>query len=107
MTYFQPASLSRREYIFPISPMPMMPILLPSSMLTVSCEEEERNVGVQRIVGCCEKEKKREKFMQDLQQKFARVSAADRTNLSPAHTKMTTKSSTSAAPHHREPDVPD
>lgn len=32
-TYFQPASLNLRAYIFPISPIPMMPMLLPSSIV--------------------------------------------------------------------------
>ena len=32
-THFQPAVLNRREYILPMSPMPIMPMLLRSSML--------------------------------------------------------------------------
>ena len=34
-THFQPALLSRREYILPMSPIPIMPMLLLLSMVTV------------------------------------------------------------------------
>lgn len=33
-THFQPAVLNRREYILPMSPMPIMPMLLPVCILS-------------------------------------------------------------------------
>ena len=51
-THFQPAVLRRREYIFPMSPMPIMPMLLLFSMLTVlHAVLRGCHVGVQPIVG--------------------------------------------------------
>jgi hypothetical protein len=51
-TYFQPASLNLRAYIFPMSPMPMRPILLPSSMMNVVLrpgKAQQREECVQRM----------------------------------------------------------
>lgn len=44
-THFQPAVLSRREYILPMSPMPIMPMLLRWSMVVCVMHAKLRGCG--------------------------------------------------------------
>jgi hypothetical protein len=59
-TYFQPASLNRRAYIFPISPIPMIPMLLLASiMLNITREGVETEAGLGYCGRCRRKKTKR------------------------------------------------
>jgi hypothetical protein len=76
-TYFQPASLNRRAYIFPISPIPMIPMLLSASIMLNTTRE---GVETEMRSGHCEgaERKKQSEDKSRANKKFGALGAEQR-----------------------------